>query len=99
MIAEAQKAAHCEKYDQSLPARFIRTLFSPESDKETAMTHLQYLECQSNEQCIDRLVTKLGEQYNKEILKFGHDNFKEVLKMCQDRRTLFKLIQKVLTFD
>ena len=44
-------------------------------------------------------MTKLSEVYHEEILKFGHENFREVLKMCQDRRVLFKLIKNIFTFD
>ena len=77
----------------------MKIIFGPDADLEEQISHVWYVECLRNEECVDRIVTKLRDDHLQELLEFGHDNFKAVLKMCDDRRVLFRLIRKQITFD
>jgi len=37
--------------------------------------------------------------YLNEIIDFGHDAFKQLMRENEDRRILFQLIKKEITFD
>ena len=47
----------------------------------------------------EQLVTKVQQMYVKEIQDYGENNFKNLVKDCRDRRFVFKLLNKDITFD
>ena len=73
-------------------APIVRTLFSPGADLNKEVSHLKYLECIGNNETVEQIISKLRDDYPREIISHGHNRFKTLLMECLDRRVLFRLI-------
>ena len=52
-----------------------------------------------NEEMAEQVITCLRRKHQKDIIAFGHEKFKKLVRENQDRRYLFKFIRNELSFD
>ena len=74
----------------------IKKLFSEAILK---MSHLEYTTVIENEKVVKDIISKLRPLYPDEISHFGFDKLSKVIKLCKDRKVLYKLINQHITFD
>ena len=57
------------------------------------------MECIEDAGLSEQIMTQLRLTYLNEIINFGHDAFKQLMRENEDRRILFALIKREITFD
>jgi hypothetical protein len=94
---ELQKQNQTEEFSYMLP--LVKDLFSEKTDLYNDITHVKYMEILENEEMAEQVVTQLRRVHLKDIIVFGHEKFKKLVRENQDRRYLFKLIRGEISFD
>ena len=77
----------------------VETLFNPKSDLHSDVPHLQYIAAIESEKVVQQIITKLRGDHSDDFVIFGFKRLAKLIRECKDRRLLFKLIRKELTFN
>ena len=76
----------------------IRALFSQNLEKQSAITHLDYMSAIETPHVIDQLILKLQLMFSHQIKEYGQKAFETMMKQTHDRKSVIKLINGDVTF-